>query len=157
MASNPEHIMSTPETQDEPVTWIGRERPGRPGEASLAPPPDTAGAGQGTGSRKWIIGAVVAVAALIAASVLWRATHPKAALLTLADQQNIPLISVMTPGVRAVTSNVTFTGAISARYDMPIGIEATPAASWACTSRRAITSSGASCSQRSTNRCSSRR
>jgi RND family efflux transporter MFP subunit len=29
----------------------------------------------------------------------------------------------MSPGVTAVTSNVTFTGAISARYDMPIGID----------------------------------
>ena len=121
MASNPEHIMSTPETQDEPVTWIGRERPGRPGEASLAPPLDTAGAGQGTGSRKWIIGAVVAVAALIAASVLWRATHPKAALVALADQLNIPLITVVRPGVKTVTTTVSFTGAIAARYDMPIG------------------------------------
>src|SRR5580704_12481488 len=113
--------MSTPETQDEPVTWIGRERPGRPADASLAPPTDTAGAGQGTGSRKWIIGAVVAVAALIAASVLWRATHPKAALVALADQLNIPLITVVTPGVKTVTTTVSFTGAIAARYDMPIG------------------------------------
>jgi HlyD family secretion protein len=121
VASNPEHIMSTPETQDEPITWIGRERSGRPGEASLAPPLATAGAGPGTGSRKWIIGAVVAVAVLIAASVLWRTTHPKAALVALADQQNIPLISVVTPGVKTVTSTVSFTGAIAARYDMPIG------------------------------------
>jgi HlyD family secretion protein len=121
VASNPEHIMSTPETQDEPVTWIGRERPGRPGEASVAPPPDSAGAGQGTGSRKWIIGAVLAVVALIVASVLWRTTHPKAALVALADQLNIPLITVVTPGVKTVTSSVSFTGAIAARYDMPIG------------------------------------
>jgi RND family efflux transporter MFP subunit len=41
--------------------------------------------------------------------------------VALADQQNIPLISVMTPGVRSVTSSVTFTGGIFARYDMPIG------------------------------------
>ena len=41
--------------------------------------------------------------------------------MPLADQRNVPLISVMTPGLKAVTSSVTFTGAIAARYDMPIG------------------------------------
>jgi HlyD family secretion protein len=53
---------------------------------------------------------------------MWRVMHHKpAGAVALADQQNIPLISVMTPGLKAVTSSVTFTGAIAARYDMPIG------------------------------------
>jgi RND family efflux transporter MFP subunit len=51
-----------------------------------------------------------------------RASAPSATT-TLANAQSIPLVSVMSPGVTAVTSNVTFTGAISARYDMPIGID----------------------------------
>jgi HlyD family secretion protein len=34
-----------------------------------------------------------------------------------------PLVSVVVPGKSATTSAVTFTGAISARYDMPIGVE----------------------------------
>jgi RND family efflux transporter MFP subunit len=50
-------------------------------------------------------------------------TSAPATAVVLADQQNIPLVSVMSPGVRAVTTSVTFTGAISARYDMPIGID----------------------------------
>jgi RND family efflux transporter MFP subunit len=51
-----------------------------------------------------------------------RASTPTAPT-TLADDHSIPLVSVISPGVRPVTSNVTFTGAISARYDMPIGID----------------------------------
>jgi RND family efflux transporter MFP subunit len=51
-----------------------------------------------------------------------RASKPTAST-ALANEQSIPLVSVMSPGLTAVTSNVTFTGAISARYDMPIGID----------------------------------
>jgi RND family efflux transporter MFP subunit len=62
--------------------------------------------------------------ALAVAAALWmhRISTPSAPT-TLADQQNIPLVGVTSPGVRTVTTNVTFTGAISARYDMPIGID----------------------------------
>jgi HlyD family secretion protein len=35
----------------------------------------------------------------------------------------IPLVTVVVPGKAPVASRVTFTGAISARYDMPIGVE----------------------------------
>jgi RND family efflux transporter MFP subunit len=61
------------------------------------------------------------VLVLAVAAVLWTVMRPHPALVALADQQNVPLISVMTPGVRPVTTSVTFTGAIAARYDMPIG------------------------------------
>ncbi len=64
------------------------------------------------------------IVALAIAAAVWmsRASAP-AATTTLANDQSIPLVSVMSPGVSAVTSNVTFTGAISARYDMPIGTD----------------------------------
>jgi HlyD family secretion protein len=123
--------MSTPEGQDEHVTWIGRDRPGADRVAPEAPvhplPHAPAPAGKAQESRprrKWAVGAGVAIilAALVALSV-WRAMHHKSALVPLADQQNIPLISVMTPGLKLVTSSVTFTGAIAARYDMPIANE----------------------------------
>jgi RND family efflux transporter MFP subunit len=55
--------------------------------------------------------------------ILWRGHTADPALVTLASQQAIPLVSVTSPGVTSVTSTVTFTGTISARYDMPIGIE----------------------------------
>jgi HlyD family secretion protein len=120
VGSNPEKVMSTLETQDEQVTWIGRDRTGRAGETpaptGLSGAPDLA-----RPRRNWIVLGVVALIALLVAIVLWRVMHHKTALVPLADQQNIPLISVMTPGLKAVTSNVTFTGAIAARYDMPIG------------------------------------
>ena len=42
---------------------------------------------------------------------------------TLADRGAIPLVSVIVPALQPVTANVTFTGAIQARYDMPIANE----------------------------------
>ena len=47
----------------------------------------------------------------------------KAPAVSLADRGAVPLISVIVPAVQAVTSSVTFTGAIAARYDMPIANE----------------------------------
>src|SRR5438309_2771131 len=41
----------------------------------------------------------------------------------LADRGGIPLVSVIVPGEQSVTSSVSFTGAIAARYDMPIANE----------------------------------
>jgi HlyD family secretion protein len=126
VGTNPEHIMSTPKDQDDQVTWIGRERPAwiapdttaHPAPQPPEPLPQPAGAEP---ARRWLIPVAAAVVALIAAIVLWRALHPRAPLVPLAEQQGTPLISVMTPGLRSVTSSVTFTGAIAARYDMPIG------------------------------------
>ena len=128
MGTNPEHMMSTPEGQDEHVTWIGRDRPSldrvtpeSPIYPTGQPAPPAAGVKAPALPRKWWLPIGVALLAIVAAMVLWRVTHPKSALVPLADQQNVPLISVMTPGLKPVTSSVTFTGAIAARYDMPIG------------------------------------
>ena len=128
MGTNPEHMMSTPEGQDEHVTWIGRDRPALDRvtpESPIHPTEQPAAPAEGVKApglpRKWWLPIGVALLAIVAAVVLWRITHPRAALVPLADQQNVPLISVMTPGLKAVTSSVTFTGAIAARYDMPIG------------------------------------
>jgi HlyD family secretion protein len=126
VGTNPEHIMSTPKDQDDQVTWIGRDRPAwiapdttaHPAPQPPAPLAHPAGAEQ---PRRWLIPLGAVVLALIAALVLWRALHPRAALVPLSEQQSTPLISVMTPGLQSVTSSVTFTGAIAARYDMPIG------------------------------------
>ena len=126
MGTNPEHIMSTPENQDEQVTWIGRDRPAF---ERLAPESPLQRAAQSplpieqvpASRRKWLVPTIVALLAVLAAVVIWRVMHPKAAPVPLANQQNIPLISVMTPGLKPVTSSVSFTGAIAARYDMPIG------------------------------------
>ena len=79
----------------------------------------------GSPSRvKWTLAVLAIVVAVAIATAVWmtRASTP-ATTTTLANAQSIPLVSVMSPGVTAVTSNVTFTGAISARYDMPIGVD----------------------------------
>jgi RND family efflux transporter MFP subunit len=89
--------------------------------ATILHPANDAGSPSRLG--KSLIGLTV-LAALAVAAAIWmhRASTPTAPT-TLAEQQSIPLVSVMLPKVRAVTSAVTFTGAISARYDMPIGID----------------------------------
>ena len=126
MGTNPEHIMSTPKDQDDQVTWIGRDRPAWIAPDTTAhpapqPPAPLQQPASADPARRWRIPLAAVVVALIAAIVLWRALHPRAPLVPLAEQQSTPLISVMTPGLRSVTSSVTFTGAIAARYDMPIG------------------------------------
>jgi RND family efflux transporter MFP subunit len=71
-----------------------------------------------------MLGAAAIVLALGIVAAVWmnRASTPKP-MTALANEQSIPLVSVISPGITAVTSTVTFTGAISARYDMPIGID----------------------------------
>ncbi|MGH8270536.1 MAG: efflux RND transporter periplasmic adaptor subunit, partial [Steroidobacteraceae bacterium] len=72
--------------------------------------------------RKWLLGAVgIAVAVAIAAAVwMSKASSPKA-VAPLASRTSIPLVSVVTPGVQPVTTEVTFTGTIEARHQLPIG------------------------------------
>jgi HlyD family secretion protein len=119
VGTNPEQL-STPEGEEQ-VTWIGRDRAGFERTASGEPaakagPTLTLPANPRT---RWIaVG--VGVLALLGA-IVWATHRGGPAHVALANQQNVPLISVVTPGVRSVTSSVTFTGAIFARYDMPIG------------------------------------
>jgi HlyD family secretion protein len=75
----------------------------------------------GGARRKWIVRGVAFAVALAVAVALWVSHHSKPALTSLADKTQAPVISVMTPALKAVTSNVTFSGGIAARYDMPIG------------------------------------
>lgn len=117
MGTNPEHL--SPTDDHEPVTWIGRERQTfeRVTEPEGAKPPAPAVAAPDKRAR-WI---AIGVGVLLALGAVFWATHRGGkAPVALADQQNIPLITVVSPGIRAVTSSVTFTGAIFARYDMPI-------------------------------------
>jgi HlyD family secretion protein len=119
VGTNPEQL-STHEG-DEQITWIGRDRAGfervASGEpAAKAGPTITLPANPRT---RWIAIGVGVLAVL--GAIVWATHRGGPAHVALANQQNVPLISVVTPGVRSVTSSVTFTGAIFARYDMPIG------------------------------------
>jgi HlyD family secretion protein len=72
--------------------------------------------------RKWLLGAAgVAVLVAVGAAVwMSRASGPKA-IAPLAGRTSLPLVSVITPGVQPVTTQVTFTGTIEARHQLPIG------------------------------------
>jgi HlyD family secretion protein len=113
-----------PPTHGDQVTWIGRDRAFERGTERLEA---ESGAGaalarpdQPRNRWKWAIGAVAAILVLVLAYRLMTAAKPHEAL---ADRGGIPLVSVIVPGQQAVTANVTFTGAIAARYDMPIANE----------------------------------
>jgi HlyD family secretion protein len=119
VSTNPEQL-STHEG-DEQITWIGRDRAGFDRVATGEPAAKSGPTLSLPSSprTRWIaIG--VGVLALLGA-IVWATHRGGPAHVALANQQNVPLISVVTPGVRSVTSSVTFTGAIFARYDMPIG------------------------------------
>src|ERR1700722_14572473 len=104
----------------EPVTWIGRDH----GPNVLHPvgnePPSTGTKAPRLAGRKWLVAFIMPAVAV--ATLLWvrhvRTQSPTAASGTA---NSIPVVTVTTPGSRAVTSRITFTGALAARYDMPIG------------------------------------
>ena len=122
MGANAEHKIN-PQAGHEPVRWIGRE-PALPDTiVPLGPPGTSVSDGGGTARSKWIAGAVAAAVLAVVGLILWRGHTADPVAATLASQQTVPLVSVISPGVTSVTSTVTFTGTISARYDMPIGIE----------------------------------
>jgi HlyD family secretion protein len=63
-------------------------------------------------------------AVLVLAAVAWMLVRPQAGART-SDKEAaaLPLVTVVVPALGAVTSNVSLTGLISARNDMPIGNE----------------------------------
>ena len=70
----------------------------------------------------WFIGGVLAV--FIAAGSLWAArSSSRAGSGPEGAQDAALLVSVIVPGRRAVSSDVSFTGSIAARYEMRIGPE----------------------------------
>ncbi|MDE2051416.1 MAG: efflux RND transporter periplasmic adaptor subunit [Gammaproteobacteria bacterium] len=76
-----------------------------------------------TGSRrKWLLGAAGIAVAIAVAAAVWmsRASAPKA-ISPLTTRASAPLVSVVTPGVQPVEAQVTFTGTIEARHQLPIG------------------------------------
>ena len=72
--------------------------------------------------RKWVLGAAgIAVAVAVGAAVwMSKASAPKA-IAPLASRTSIPLVSVVTPGIQPVATEVNFTGTIEARHQLPIG------------------------------------
>ncbi len=126
MGTNPEHLPEADAPQNDAVTWIGRDRPPferAPDPHAARPPggPVSLTADADGARRKWMIRGVALALVLAVAVALWVSHHSKPVLSSLADKTAAPVISVMIPTLKAVTSSVTFSGAIAARYDMPIG------------------------------------
>jgi HlyD family secretion protein len=122
VGTNPEHIISTTPSQEEQVTWIGRDRGFERVPEAAEPPFVLTPLQQRSNRWKWTAGAIAV--ALIIALLAWKLMAGRASPhTTLADRGGVPLISVIVPGQQAVTSSVSFTGAIAARYDMPIANE----------------------------------
>ena len=72
--------------------------------------------------RKWLVGAAgIAVAVAVAAAVWMSRASTTKPVAPLADRTSAPLVSVITPGVQPVATEVTFTGTIEARHELPIG------------------------------------
>jgi HlyD family secretion protein len=121
VGTNLEPIPDPTASESEPIAWIGRDRPSI---ERLAEPQPAVTPGEQRPRRRlrWIIGAA---AVLVVGLVAWKlfGGTSKPAATTLADRGAIPLVSVIVPALQQVTSNVSFTGAIAARYDMPIANE----------------------------------
>jgi HlyD family secretion protein len=104
----------------EPVTWIGRDHAPNVLHQVSNEPPSAGAETPRPGRRKWLVALIIA--AIAVAALLWvrhvRTQSPTAAASTA---NSVPVVTVTTPGSRAVTSRITFTGALAARYDMPIG------------------------------------
>jgi HlyD family secretion protein len=113
--------MSSPDAQDEHVTWIGRERSRSPVTSSPIETGTAPAAGRSRRRTIWTLGALAAIA--VVALVAWRIYSAVKPPPSLAERTGIPLITVIVPGQQSVTANVTFTGTIAARYDMPIANE----------------------------------
>ena len=126
MGTNLEPIPEPTATEAEPIAWIGRERTGieRLAEPQPVPVPAMTPAGSRSRARLvWTLGALAVL--LLVVLVAWKlfGGAGKSAQSTLADRGAVPLISVIVPALQPVTSSVSFTGAIAARYDMPIANE----------------------------------
>lgn len=127
MGTNPEQLSVTPESPDEQVTWISRDR----GSFERVPVPDATTFVRGPAAsglelasfRKWLLPASVVIIALLIASLSFMLLGRKPHVTPLMQQEEVPLVTVMTPPVKEVTASVSFTGAIAARYDMPIANE----------------------------------
>jgi HlyD family secretion protein len=123
VGTNLDPITDPTDTHPEPVAWIGRDRIA-PERVAMSSPPQEPLAGTTGDRRRWIVIGGVVLAVLIAVVLAWKIFgHSKPPADTLADRAELPLITVIVPALQAVTSSVSFTGAIAARYDMPIANE----------------------------------
>jgi HlyD family secretion protein len=106
------------------VVSIGREpRPTPAPGTTESNPPDWLARLQAD-RRAWIVAGVVL---LLVAVVLLRVMRSGGTSgVAPLSQESVPLVSVVTPKMVPVSSTVSFTGTIYARYDIPIGVQGDP-------------------------------
>jgi RND family efflux transporter MFP subunit len=104
-----------PGAERERVAWFDPDR--APGEAPVKERPGLAGPPR----KRLKIAAGVALSLAVATALWMHFASRTPPLVPLADQHSVPLVSVMVPGVRPVSSQVMVTGTIEARHDLPIG------------------------------------
>jgi RND family efflux transporter MFP subunit len=71
--------------------------------------------------RKWLFGAAGIAAAVAIAAAVWMSRESGSKPVTLAASTSVPLVSVVTPGIQPVATEVNFTGTIEALHELPIG------------------------------------
>jgi RND family efflux transporter MFP subunit len=91
--------------------------PTTPAEPAAVPGPF------GANPQRWIVGGVIALLLIVGLLVARHFMQPAPVAAAKLQEMQLPLVSVMTPRLKAVQSTVTFTGTIHARYDMPISPE----------------------------------
>jgi HlyD family secretion protein len=123
LAAHPELPPPEPGERHETVTWVGREhlpQAANPVLPEYAPFPLPSFVRRNP--RPWIIGLVALLLLVVGLLLAHRFMKPAVDPLAMRDAQ-LPVVSVISPGVKSVQSTVTFTGTIHARYDMPISAE----------------------------------
>ncbi|HXR91863.1 MAG TPA: biotin/lipoyl-binding protein, partial [Steroidobacteraceae bacterium] len=123
MGANPEPKPNPDEHPGEPIRWISRDAIPLDRVTVREEPSQGTDDGQGERRTKWIAGTALLIIALAAGAAYWEMRASSAAPTSLASRDSIPLITVVVPALKPVTTDVTFTGTIAARYDMPIGID----------------------------------
>ena len=121
MGAQPEQQPERLDPQEQ-VTWIGRDR--------AAIPPVTGPFGPASPEGGWLADPKVRAIAIGAGGVLVLAALAIVALIRhgadTAGRQSegaIPVVTATAPGLQSVTTTISFTGTIGARFDMPIGTE----------------------------------
>jgi HlyD family secretion protein len=124
MGAQPEHPIepSVARPPSQPVAWIMREHGALDAIARLDASVPQPGTSRASLPLSWVLAAGGLAVVAATGIIVWR-THMAASGAAPATHDTTPLVSVITPGVTQLTSTVTFTGAIYARFDMPIGVD----------------------------------
>lgn len=109
--------------QSDSVTYIGRERGVTEPTPVETPIPNPIQDLLSSSRGRWAAAGIGLVLLLIFGGIAYRVMNRPGPPAAGQGGEVVPLVSVVVPSLQAVTSTVTFTGTIGARYDMPIGVE----------------------------------